>query len=74
MTTYLIRPPRTGDDRELRKFFERLAELFSYLTNAGSPAGSVTPRFVGDMCLDTSNSDWYKSHGTENTDWKSITD
>lgn len=74
MTTLPVTPPRTDDPRELKRFYERVCELFSYLTNAGSPTGSVIPRRVGDMCLDTTNSDWYKSHGLTNSDWKSITD
>ena len=69
-----IRPPRTDDVKETERFFKRVCELLSYFTNAGSPVGSIVPRFVGDMCLDTSNSDWYKAHGLTSSDWKSISD
>ena len=67
-------PPRTDDEKEIRKFYERLSVMFSYQSGAGSPSGSVTPRWIMDKYLDTSNDDVYVAHGTANTDWKSTTD
>jgi hypothetical protein len=40
-----------------------------YRTNAGSPAGSLTPAYIGEYCLNTSNNVWYKSIGLTNTSW-----
>ena len=69
-----IVPPRTNDQKEIDKFYREMAKRFSYHENAGSPSGSITPRWIGDLCLDTTNDDWYKAYGSTNTDWKSITD
>lgn len=44
-----------------------------FRTNAGSPAGSVTPTHAGEMLFDTSGTDWYKAHGTTNTSWTQLT-
>lgn len=44
-----------------------------FRTNAGSPAGSVTPTHAGEMLYDTSGSDWYKASGTTNTTWTQLT-
>jgi polygalacturonase len=41
-------------------------------TNAGSPSGSLTPYFVGEEVLDTTNTIWYKATGTGNTDWVAL--
>jgi parallel beta-helix repeat protein len=43
-----------------------------FRTNAGSPAGSVTPTYAGEMLYDTTNSDWYKASGTANTSWTQL--
>lgn len=40
---------------------------------SGSPSGTYTPKFIGEMLLDTTNSDWYIATGTTNSDWKKIT-
>jgi len=40
-----------------------------YLSRAGTPVNFLTPRFVGDLALDTSNNVWYKSYGMGNTNW-----
>ena len=69
-----IKPPATSDPKEISIFYRKLAEHLSYHENAGSPSGSIVPRWIGDMCLDTTNDDWYKAYGLTNTDWKSITD
>jgi parallel beta-helix repeat protein len=43
-----------------------------YRTNAGSPSGVLTPRFIGEEVFDSTNSDWYKSIGLTNTDWVAL--
>ena len=40
-----------------------------FRTNAGSPSGVLTPRFVGEEVLNTSGNQWFKSYGLVNTDW-----
>lgn len=42
-------------------------------TGVASPAGSVTPYFVGEEFFDTVAKNWYKSTGTTSADWKVIT-
>jgi hypothetical protein len=68
-----VQAPRTADPQELDRFFKVLAGRLSYQTSAGDPTGSVTPRWVGDRCLDTVNNKWYFSHGTAAADWKAST-
>ena len=49
------------------------AEIKKRLTRqeyAGAPTSNVTPRHVGDVCLDTANNDWYIAHGLTSADWK----
>ncbi len=48
---------------------EDICDAIGYIENAGTPNGSVTPDFVGQSCLDTTNSVWYRAKGTTNTDW-----
>lgn len=36
----------------------------------GDPTNNLTPRQAGDLCHDTTNNDWYRSHGTAKADWK----
>jgi hypothetical protein len=72
----IIKPvtiPRTTDQQEIRKFFEQVVERISYQTYAGSPASNIVPRWIGDLCHDTTNSDWYKSTGITDSDWHKIT-
>lgn len=45
-----------------------------YRTNSGSPSGSVTPYFIGEELLDTTNNVWYKAHSTTNTSWNTISE
>lgn len=45
------------------------ALMLGYVTNAGSPVSSVTPKFIGQRLFDTSNSVHYIATGTTNTDW-----
>lgn len=40
-----------------------------YISGAGTPISSIIPDFVGQNYLDTDNNIWYKSYGTEDTDW-----
>jgi len=44
-----------------------------FRTNAGSPSGSVTPTYAGEILYDSSGSDWYKASGTANTSWTQLT-
>lgn len=44
-----------------------------FRTNAGSPAGSVTPTHAGEMLYDSSGSDWYKASGATNASWTQLT-
>lgn len=40
-----------------------------YRTNAGSPVGAVTPKFIGERLLDTTNKKWYFAAGATAADW-----
>lgn len=40
-----------------------------YRSNAGSPVGAVTPKFVGEELLNTSSGLWWKAVGLTNTSW-----
>lgn len=42
-------------------------------TNAGEPNGSVTPAFVGEMILDTTNNILWKSLSSANSSWVALT-
>jgi len=64
--------PKTNDPREMRKWYETVVLRLSHQTSDGSPDGSVLPRWTGDVCLDTTNSDWYKSVGTGTSDWEAM--
>lgn len=44
-----------------------------FRTNAGSPAGAVTPTHAGEMLYDSSGSDWYKASGATNASWTQLT-
>ena len=37
--------------------------------NAGSPVGSITPNYPGEIVLDTTNFLNWEAAGTANTDW-----
>ena len=41
--------------------------------NAGTPVSVLTPRYFGEMVLDTSASNYYIATGLANTNWKQIT-
>ncbi|MEJ2655602.1 MAG: hypothetical protein P8012_00190 [Desulfobacterales bacterium] len=68
-----ISVPKTTDVKELRKWFEQISEKFSYQSYAGDPTSNILPRWTGDLCLDTTNNDWYKATGTAAADWKALT-
>jgi hypothetical protein len=42
-------------------------------TNAGEPNGGVTPAFVGEMILDTTNNILWKSLSAANSSWVALT-
>lgn len=70
---YPVQRPRTTDPKEIDRFFRDLVDRLSYLTYAGSPVSNVTPRFIYDQCLDTTNHDWFMATGTTSADWEQIT-
>ena len=41
-------------------------------TNAGSPINVLTPNYVGEEALDTTNEVWYKAVGTTAADWVAL--
>lgn len=47
----------------------------SYVTNAGTPVGAVTPTHIGQLCIDTSATpdDVFMSVGLANSDWEKLT-
>jgi hypothetical protein len=47
-------------------------ESYPFRSGAGSPSGSVTPRYVGEEYLDTGGPTWYKSYGLVNTNWVAL--
>lgn len=68
-----VQSPRTSDKGEIDRFFKALVQRLSYQTNAGDPNGTLTPRWIEDTCLDTTNHDWYHAVGITNTSWEQIT-
>jgi hypothetical protein len=42
-------------------------------TNAGEPNGSLTPAFVGEIILDTTNNCLWKALGVANNTWVALT-
>lgn len=64
-----VQAPRTNDQTEVDRFYRTLALRLSYQTYAGDPTGAAVPRWVGDRCLDTTNSAWYTATGTTAADW-----
>lgn len=55
-------PPEPG--------MEELAAAVGYVENAGSPYNSVTPDFIGQRLLDTTNNVWYRAYGVTSTTWR----
>jgi hypothetical protein len=68
-----IKAPRTNDPKEIDRFFREVAKRLSYIQSDGSPAGAILPRWIGDLCFDATNTEWYRSTGTANTDWEVTT-
>ena len=69
-----FRPPERYNAVWMQKLIEgiRTALNFTiYRTCIGTP--SLTPDFVGEEVLDTTNKMWYKSVGLTSADWKLIT-
>ena len=44
----------------------------SYQSFAGNPNNNKTPRYIGDTCLDTTNSIWYKAINATGTGWVAL--
>lgn len=38
-------------------------------TNAGSPAGTITPQYAGEIIMDTTNNVRWKAHGVGSNSW-----
>lgn len=44
-----------------------------YKTYAGDPNSHVTPQYIGQECLDTTNTAWYKATSLTNSSWAKLT-
>ena len=44
-----------------------------YATYAGDPNNHVTPTYIGQECLDTTNNAWYKATSLTNSSWAKLT-
>ena len=53
----------TGSDTRLSSVNRR---------NAGSPSGTLTPRYAGEIVMDTTGSQLFMGTGTTNTDWTPV--
>jgi hypothetical protein len=67
-----LKPPRTDDPKEQKKFLEALALSASYLTASGDPTGSVAPRWYGDRYYDAVAKAWYWASGLTSADWATV--
>ena len=52
---------------------DALRKYISYTTYAGNPTNNVTPHHIGQMCLDTSGSNFYIAVGAAAANWKAMT-
>ena len=43
-----------------------------YRTFAGNPNNQITPNYIGEECLDTTNNKWYKSYGLVGNQWAAL--
>lgn len=43
-----------------------------YRTNAGSPSGVLTPRYIGEEVLNTSGNQWFKAYGLTDASWAAL--
>lgn len=50
----------------------QIAAQVSYRSGASSPAGSVTPFFIGEEYLHTTGNHWFKAHGLTSSDWTAL--
>lgn len=53
---------------DLSTFYDAQNEV--YRTSSAAP--TVTPNFIGEELLDTTNKVWYKAVGTTSSDWKAL--
>lgn len=73
--------PASGSDLE-KSPFRKLCSLFmpfigrddlvrviGFISNAGNPTGTLTPQFIGQLVLDTTNNAFYRAKALTNTDW-----
>lgn len=68
-----IKPPRNMEDgKEVDRFYRDISLRQGYQTYAGNPTNNITPRWIGDDCLDTSNGKWYRSIGDAAADWRAL--
>lgn len=68
-----VKTPRTDSTQEVERFFRIVAQRLSYISNDGNPTGAVIPRWIGDRCFDSTNTEWYVSTGTTAADWEITT-
>lgn len=69
-----INPPRNmADEKEMERWTREISRRQSYNSYAGNPTNNVTPRWVGERCLNSVASDWYMSTGPLAANWKKIT-
>jgi hypothetical protein len=43
-----------------------------YMEYAGDPTNNLTPHYIGEMCIDTNNSDLYWASGAAGNSWKKL--
>jgi hypothetical protein len=67
------REPNTADALEVKRFLREVATRLSYHQMTGDPSGSLTPRWVGDTCIDQTTGDIYKSNGLTAASWQKTT-
>ena len=41
-------------------------------TFAGDPNNNITPNYIGEECLDTTNNKWYKAFGAAGNQWAAL--
>ena len=63
---------RRGNNESLDSVLRGLIDGKGYAEYAGTPYGNLTPKHVGQWCLDTTNSAWYRATTIANTGWSVI--
>ena len=59
-----------SDAKEIIDTVNELIRIIGdYEENEGSPIGVITPKEIGDWCLDTTNNVWYRATGETSADW-----